>query len=550
MSELPPGVEPAEPPTPRPSASGIVLDRDEAGWRVLLARRSRRSRFMPGHLAFPGGAVDPEDRPDEPGAYARTVARELAEEAAFVAGEWFPAGERTTPPIFPVRFHTAFFVAEAREWRPPAEPPSPEELESLEMLRADAVVAAWAAGEAAVPPPVLPLLRTIAAHDASDLDTLVAALTEANRLEQRAPRIEFVPEVYMLPVRTATLPPASHTNVWIPGRERSVVIDPAATDPDERARLREVLRRIAAKPRAVLVTHEHQDHGGDAVGLARELGVPLLAHPLTLEALRQEWGLADVDARELTDGETIAVDDDELVALHTPGHSPGHLSFHWEARKLAFTGDLLSGLSTIVVLPGQGDMGDYLASLERIRTLGAKTLLPGHGPPLPARALKRLIEHRLQREARIVAALGTERKSLGDLARAAYEDYDRLPPALTESQTLAHLLWLEKKDEAVREDDVFRHWKIGPVAASSTLRTIERILRDRFEPSELTIKDDSAKHAGHPGASSGGGHYDVEIVSARFAGKSRLDQHRMVNEALAELFGERIHALALKTRAG
>lgn len=78
---------------------------------------------------------------------------------------------------------------------------------------------------------------------------------------------------------------------------------------------------------------------------------------------------------------------------------------------------------------------------------------------------------------------------------------------------------------------------------------IEAILRGRFRPARLEIRDDSAAHAGHAGAASGGGHYDVLIVSAEFEGKSLLDRHRLVNEALRDLIGREIHALALKTRA-
>ena len=83
--------------------------------------------------------------------------------------------------------------------------------------------------------------------------------------------------------------------------------------------------------------------------------------------------------------------------------------------------------------------------------------------------------------------------------------------------------------------------------SSDTVREIERILRETFDPVRLEIRDDSALHAGHPGATSGGGHYHVVIVSERFEGLSLLEQHRLVNDAVAELFGGRIHALGLKT---
>ena len=78
---------------------------------------------------------------------------------------------------------------------------------------------------------------------------------------------------------------------------------------------------------------------------------------------------------------------------------------------------------------------------------------------------------------------------------------------------------------------------------------LERRLRERFDPTHLEIRDDSAKHAGHAGATSGGGHFRVTIVSAAFEGLSLLEQHRAVNDAVADFFGDRVHALGLKTSA-
>jgi len=78
---------------------------------------------------------------------------------------------------------------------------------------------------------------------------------------------------------------------------------------------------------------------------------------------------------------------------------------------------------------------------------------------------------------------------------------------------------------------------------------IEAILRGRFRPAHLEVRDDSARHAGHAGAASGGGHFEVLIVSAVFEGKPLLDRHRMVNEALRDMIGREIHALGLKTLA-
>ena len=82
---------------------------------------------------------------------------------------------------------------------------------------------------------------------------------------------------------------------------------------------------------------------------------------------------------------------------------------------------------------------------------------------------------------------------------------------------------------------------------SETAGKIERIIRERFEPLHFELRDDSARHAGHRGATSGGGHYHVLIVSRAFEDCSLLERHRMINEALKDMFGGEIHALGLTT---
>ena len=89
----------------------------------------------------------------------------------------------------------------------------------------------------------------------------------------------------------------------------------------------------------------------------------------------------------------------------------------------------------------------------------------------------------------------------------------------------------------------------GDTIPMTTAGKLERILREEFAPERLDIRDDSALHAGHPGATSGGGHYHVVLVSSRFVGLSRVEQHRRVYEALDALIPGEIHALGLKTAA-
>jgi glyoxylase-like metal-dependent hydrolase (beta-lactamase superfamily II) len=313
---------------------------------------------------------------------------------------------------------------------------------------AAAVVERWSRGEVQIPPPALPILRTLAGTREEDPRDVARGVAATNALEQRAPRIEFTPGVWMLPVKTATLPPATHTNVWMPGGRRFAVVDPGSTEPDERARLLEVVarrREHGGAPHAVLLTHHHRDHSGGAAAIAEALGVPLRAHAHALE--RIETG-GRCRAEPLAGGEEIDLGGVTLRAIETPGHAPGHLAFEIRESRLLVAGDLVSGLSTILIDPEDGDMDAYLESLARVRALEPRLLLPGHGPPLPGAHLTRMIEHREEREARILALLGGEPRALAGIAGAAYADVPEMPAALTAGQTLSHLRRLARHGRA------------------------------------------------------------------------------------------------------
>ena len=461
MSELPAGIEPADAPVPRDSASALVLRRgSRGGGEVLMGVRSRRSRFMPGHLAFPGGVVDAGDGEGD-GRFLRGAVRELAEETgvSIEPRRWLEAGERTTPAMFPVRFRTVFFVTELPRETVAPQPPG-EEIESLRFVAPAQALREWTRGDCAIPPPVLPLLRALAGAEGLPLPELAGRLAETNEREQRAPRIEFTPGFWMLPLRTPTLPPATHTNVWMPGGARFALIDPGSSEADELARLEEVIERRGAeggRPGVVLLTHHHIDHVGGAAQLARRLQVPLRAHPDVLTTLGD--ALAGVECLPLFDGDEIDLEGVVLRAVHTPGHAPGHLAFHLPDERLLVAGDLLSGLSTILIDPAHGDMGQYIDSLRRVQALDCRTLLPGHGPPLPGRALDKLIRHRLDREARIARQVRDGSAALARIARAAYEELPEMPQGLIELQTLAHLVYLERQGKVRRLDDAGGEWE-------------------------------------------------------------------------------------------
>ena len=252
------------------------------------------------------------------------------------------------------------------------------------------------------------------------------------------------------------------TGVYIIGAGEAVtVIDPGPDTPNHREALWRALegRRVDA----VLLTHHHLDHTPLARPLAREHNCPVYgmsvrdSSDFETDILLDEGGDTDfLPDVEVADCDALP---GGLRALHTPGHTSNHLCFALPAEDALFTGDHIMGWSTTVVVPPDGSMSDYMASLERVIAGGFSTLYPTHGAPIaePDAFLSAYRAHRFAREAKVVAALeALGGGSVSDLVASVYADTDTaLWPAASQS-LLAHLIWLQNKGEARREGKVWR----------------------------------------------------------------------------------------------
>jgi hydroxyacylglutathione hydrolase len=275
------------------------------------------------------------------------------------------------------------------------------------------------------------------------------------------------------------------TITYVIGRGIIAMIDPGSAD---RAHL-DTLAGVAAEAKraVIIVTHDHPDHSTGALELAERTGAALLgghagrradpaaarrpgpaatqrADPAaarraapgpdappgavkrTGEAARAAGGGL------LADGVGIDTDEGELIVVRTPGHSPDHISLHWPAASAIFCGDLMmGGLDTAVVAAPEGDLGAYLKSLERLRSLRPSVIYPSHGPPItdPDDAIERYIRHREERLEQVRAAVEAGVDEVESITDRIYGD--SLEPALrpfAESAVAAYLAHLRASGRA------------------------------------------------------------------------------------------------------
>lgn len=248
------------------------------------------------------------------------------------------------------------------------------------------------------------------------------------------------------------------TQTYFVGTREVAVIDPG---PDLRDHVEAIVTAVGERRlAAILCTHTHRDHSPAAAPLAERTGAPIIGcAPLALETVGPRADAAfDGDYRPdrvLADGESITVDGGTITAVATPGHTSNHLCFAVEGSGALFSGDHVMGWSTTVVVPPDGDMADYMQSLEKLRQRDDRVLYPAHGPPVtkPKQYLRGLIGHRLQREKQVLQLVGEGRSTISEIVAAAYPGLDPRLVAAAGGSVLAHLVDLERRAKVEARDD-------------------------------------------------------------------------------------------------
>jgi len=248
------------------------------------------------------------------------------------------------------------------------------------------------------------------------------------------------------------------TQTYLAGDDEVAVIDPG---PDLPEHLDALEKAIGGRPvAAIMCTHTHRDHSPGARPLAERTGAPIIGcAALALETVGPRADAAfDGDYtpdRVLSDGQSLKVDGKPIVAVATPGHTSNHLCFAFEGA--LFTGDHVMGWSTTVVVPPDGDMAEYMRSLEALRQRDDRIYYPAHGPPVtnPQQYVRGLMGHRMQRERQILKLVGERPRPIPDIVANAYPGLDPRLVAAAGGSVLAHLVDLEKRGLVGREGDAW-----------------------------------------------------------------------------------------------
>ena len=255
------------------------------------------------------------------------------------------------------------------------------------------------------------------------------------------------------------------TQTYLVGTDEALaVIDPGPDIPEHLDAIEAAIG--GAKVVAIACTHTHRDHSPAAAPLAARTGAPIIGCASVKIDGQSDDGQPRLDApfdqsytpdRVLDDGDTISGPGWTLRAIATPGHTSNHICFALEETGALFSGDHVMGWSTSVVVPPDGDMADYMASLAKLHDREDRVYYPAHGPAVerPRQLVRGMIGHRRQRERQILRLLEEQSRAIVDMVPLMYRGVDeQLWPAAGQS-VLAHLIDLERRGSVARSGDIW-----------------------------------------------------------------------------------------------
>ena len=244
-----------------------------------------------------------------------------------------------------------------------------------------------------------------------------------------------------------------------------VLVDPGG----EAEKLMTEAKGLGVKVTEIWLTHGHLDHAGGAEDIRAELGIPVIGphkdDQFWLDQIEASWakygqagmGKDIVPDRYLEDGDVLKIGETEFGVVHTPGHTSNHLCFALEESGALFTGDHVMAWSTSVIVPPDGNMSDYMVSLQKIYERDDKVYYPAHGKKVtkPRQLVRGMMGHRKQRERQIIKLLEEAPHAIVDMVPKMYKGLDpRLTGAAGQS-VRAHLIDLQDRNEVALDGEIW-----------------------------------------------------------------------------------------------
>ena len=510
MGELPAGYQIPNVKVSKPhlSASAVVSRVIDGQDEILLGHRVSEMPSFPDFWTFPGGGISKVDKkigvkyPDllsEMGIdriAAVALLRELVEEIGLTPDKngkmisvskeirslvcsdknnWLKIienrdvniksletkviSERETPPFGPIRFKNRFFhVSLSENNAVPTFPPGRSEFDEFKWWKPEELLDSWERNEVRIPPPIVTLLKDLVSEISNTGSLHLACESLAKKRPSGYHRIEFAPLVECFPIKTQTLPPATHTNCYILGEEggERIIIDPAARGlelEELRKKVSEIMNS-GSNIIATIFTHKHPDHIGDMKEIMDIYDAPIWAAKETLDHLNIQE-----NCKILTEGNEFKLRGLSGISIwsiiETPGHCPGHICINGESGIIS--GDNCVGVGTILVSSDEGDMREYIDGLERLEKMKPKMLFPGHGPLIanPMKLLNKYIKHRKNRTEKIIQAINKNKTYLDDISQFVYMDTPNANMTLAYDQILSHLNSLIRENKIKKIEDQY-----------------------------------------------------------------------------------------------
>lgn len=291
---------------------------------------------------------------------------------------------------------------------------------------------------------------------------------EYGRLERLAPRLRRIV------ARNPSAFTFKGTGTYVVGEGEVAVLDPGPDLPEHVAALLAGLE--GERVTHILVTHTHSDHSPAAKALQQATGAPTYGFGPHAGGRRGEPGVEEggdfdflPDIR-LADGDRVSGKGWRLEAVHTPGHTSNHLAFAWEEERILFSGDHVMGWSTSVIAPPDGDMGAYMASLEKLLPREERLYWPTHGPaiPDPKPFVRAFIAHRRGREAGVLSCLAAGVEDIPAIVARLYVGLDPRLSGAAGRSIHAHLLDLLRRGRVLCDGPpaLDARWRLAPAAAA------------------------------------------------------------------------------------